>query len=200
MLRKVLSRLQWASLVILFVGVSIVQMQPDNSTPKKTVATEQNPMLGLLAVIISCMMSGFAGVYFEKILKGTPQSVWLRNVQLSILGMVIGVITMEIKDGAKVSEKGFFFGYDYLVFVVIFLQSFGGLVVAVVVKYADNILKGFATSASIILSCIASMYFFDFQLSLQFTIGACLVMLSVYMYSRFVAIQPADLAKPGRTI
>ncbi|KAJ8301499.1 LOW QUALITY PROTEIN: hypothetical protein KUTeg_020486 [Tegillarca granosa] len=177
MLRKVLSRLQWVALVILFVGVSIVQMQPDTATPKKTVATEQSPMLGLLAVIISCMM--ICWVYFEKILKGTPQSVWLRNVQLSILGMVIGVITMEIKDGTKVSEKGFFFGYDYLVFV-----SFGGLVVAVVVKYADNILKGFATSASIVLSCVASMYFFDFQLSLQFTIGACLVMLSVYMYSR----------------
>ena len=33
------------------------------------------------------------------------------------------------------------------------------MVVAVVIKYADNILKGFATSLSIILSSIVSYYF-----------------------------------------
>ncbi|KAL6590741.1 hypothetical protein U3516DRAFT_770105, partial [Neocallimastix sp. 'constans'] len=31
--------------------------------------------------------------------------------------------------------------------------SFGGIIVSLVVKYADNILKGFANSISIILSC-----------------------------------------------
>jgi UDP-sugar transporter A1/2/3 len=82
--------------------------------------------------------------------------------------------------------NGFFYGYDAVVWVIVFLQAFSGLVVAVVVKYADNILKGFATSAAIILSCIASMYFFDFQLSLQFVVGASLVMLATYMYSKYV--------------
>ena len=149
-------------------------------------------MICLVAVLVSCFMSGFAGVYFEKILKGTRQSVWLRNIQLGALGVVIGLITMYANDGAKVSEKGFFHGYDSVVWFVVCLQSFGGLMVAVVVKYADNILKGFATSAAIILSCIASMYFFDFQLSLQFTVGASLVMLAVYMYSKYVP-QPQPL-------
>ncbi|OWF38458.1 UDP-galactose translocator-like [Mizuhopecten yessoensis] len=192
MLKKQLSRLQWVSLVVLFIGVAIVQMQPDNTPAKaaSTATTEvvQNPTLGLVAVIISCLMSGFAGVYFEKILKGTKQSVWVRNVQLGSLGGVIGLIAMYLKDGEKVAEKGFFFGYDYVVFIVIFIQAFGGLLVAVVVKYADNILKGFATSAAIIISCILSMYFFDFHVSFQFTCGASLVMASIYMYSKFVPV------------
>lgn len=38
------------------------------------------------------------------------------------------------------------------------LQAVGGLVVAVVIKYADNILKGFATSLSIIVSAIISYF------------------------------------------
>ncbi|XP_059143182.1 UDP-N-acetylglucosamine transporter-like isoform X2 [Physella acuta] len=185
MLKKVLSKFQWASLVILFVGVAIVQMQPENSK-KTATATEQSPVKGLIAVIISCFMSGFAGVYFEKILKGTRQSVWLRNVQLGVLGSVIGVITMFMNDGAKVQEKGFFNGYDSVVWFVVCLQSFGGLLVAVVVKYADNILKGFATSAAIICSCVASIYFFDFQLSIEFTVGAGLVIAAVYIYSKYV--------------
>lgn len=178
------------SLVVLFIGVAVVQMQPDSTAAKSSSSTAttvaQSPSLGVLAVIISCLMSGFAGVYFEKILKGTKQSVWLRNVQLGSLGVVIGVIAMYFKDGDKVAEKGFFFGYDYVVFIVIFIQAFGGLLVAVVVKYADNILKGFATSASILISCILSMYFFDFHVSVEFAIGSCLVMVSIYMYSKFI--------------
>lgn len=50
-----------------------------------------------------------------------------------------------------------------ILFVNLF-QAFGGLVVAAVVKYADNILKGFATSLSIVVSSFVSFYFLgDFQ-------------------------------------
>lgn len=41
---------------------------------------------------------------------------------------------------------------------LLFLQALGGLVIAAVIKYADNILKGFATSLSIILSTLISYF------------------------------------------
>jgi UDP-galactose transporter len=192
MLNRKLSVLQWVSLVILFAGVSIVQVQTTEEKKEKVV-TEQNPVKGLTASIVLCMLSGFAGVYFEKILKGTKQSVWLRNVQLGALGVIIGLVTMVIQDGAEVMEKGFFFGFNSWVWVVVLLQSFGGLVVAVVVKYADNILKGFGASGAIILSCIASVFLFNFVITLQFCVGAALVILAVYMYGRFV---PAPTSSP----
>lgn len=47
---------------------------------KEMVAGSQ--IIGLLAVLFACFSSGFAGVYFEKILKETNQSVWIRNIQL----------------------------------------------------------------------------------------------------------------------
>ena len=190
-LRKQLCGLQWLALLILFCGVSVVQLEQGESGKKDLAnSTErpQSPMLGLIAVLISCLMSGFAGVYFEKILKGTKQTVWLRNLQLGSIGIVIGLITVTVTDGKDVREKGFFFGYDWLVWFVVCLQSFGGLMVAVVVKYADNILKGFATSAAIILSMLCSIYFFNFSPSFQFYVGASLVMLAVYMYSKFVFV------------
>ena len=40
--------------------------------------------------------------------------------------------------------------------VFFYSQAAGGLVVAAVIKYADNILKGFATAVSIVLSSIFS--------------------------------------------
>lgn len=41
-------------------------------------------LIGVLAVLFACFSSGFAGVYFEKILKETKQSVWIRNIQLGL--------------------------------------------------------------------------------------------------------------------
>ena len=70
------------------------------------------------------------------------------------------------------TKYGFFYGYDLIVVSVVLLQAIGGLVVAVVVKYADNILKGFAASFSIITSCIISIFVLDFEPTLLFLFGA----------------------------
>ena len=187
MLGKKLNRMKWVSLIILFIGVAMVQLQPTNISTKKTPTSadsSQNPLIGLGAVIASSLCSGFAGVYFEKILKGTTGSIWLRNIQMGIFGVFLGIIGMFANDGAAVKEKGFLFGYNTLVWIVIFMQAFGGLLVAVVVKYADNILKGFATSFSIIVSCVVSVYIFSFTVSVQFLIGAFMVISAIVLYSR----------------
>ncbi|XP_075932468.1 UDP-galactose translocator isoform X2 [Anarhichas minor] len=184
MLRKTLSRVQWVSLLLLFAGVAVVQLEQEGK--KEASVSEdshQNYSVGLVAVVISCLSSGFAGVYFEKILKGSSASVWMRNVQLGIFGTALGALGLWWNDGAAVAERGFLFGYTGTVWCVIFNQAFGGLLVAVVVKYADNILKGFATSFSIIVSTVMSVYLFGFQVDLLFTVGAGLVIGAVYMYS-----------------
>ena len=52
-----------------------------------------------------------------------------------------------------------------------------------VVKYADNVLKGFATSLSIVLSAVVSaLYFHDVNINFAFTVGATIVLGSVYLY------------------
>jgi UDP-sugar transporter A1/2/3 len=55
--------------------------------------------------------------------------------------------------------------------------------VAIVVKYADNILKGFATSLSIVLSSIVSFFYFhDISVNVSYVIGSLVVLVSVYLY------------------
>lgn len=182
-LRKKLFPTQWCSLVFLIVGVVMVQLaQSNGGTSVGTGGLEQNRFIGFCAALGACVLSGFAGIYFEKILKGSDVSVWMRNVQLSFLSLPFGFITCFINDGKQITTQGFFFGYDFFIWYLVVLQAGGGLIVAVVVKYADNILKGFATSLAIIISCIASIYLFDFQLNLQFTVGASLVICSIFLY------------------
>lgn len=60
-----------------------------------------------------------------------------------------------------------------------------GICVSLVLKYADSILKSFATSLSIILSSMVSMMWFDFQADLTFYVGAGIVLSSVYIYQSY---------------
>lgn len=61
----------------------------------------------------------FQGVYFEKVLKSSDTSLWVRNIQMYLSGIVATLIGVFVKDGEKVLEKGFFFGYTpWVCFVV----------------------------------------------------------------------------------
>lgn len=103
----------------------------------------------------------------------------MRNVQLSLASIPFGIATHLINYGTMANLLK---GFDGFVWYLVVLQAAGGLIVAVVVKYADNILKGFATSVAIVISCIASIYIFDFILTVQFAIGALLVIGSIFLY------------------
>ncbi|ORY05521.1 nucleotide-sugar transporter [Basidiobolus meristosporus CBS 931.73] len=189
LLGKRLSRNKWVSLVLLMVGVILVQLPASKGVTSTTdeetsLVNGQNPFIGLIAVIAACLSSGFAGCYFEKMLKRNSTSMWVRNIQLGIPGTLFSLIAMMFNDGQAIASQGFFQGYDLLTWVVVVNQALGGLLVAVVVKYADNILKGFATSLSIIISSVISFYLFNFHPSPQFALGALIVITSTFMYGR----------------
>ncbi len=221
LLKRALSRTKWMSLVILTVGVSLTELDAHkvstaaaaNADPE---ANEQSPTLGFLCVLMACLTSGFAGVWFEKILKGvgsssssskagggsgqqqlagqgpspskratTPAiSMWIRNIQMGATSVAMALLAVYSKDRALVLEKGFFYGYTRAVVGVVLLQALGGLVVALVVVHADNIMKGFGSSISIVLSCVLEWLFFDFQPTLRFVLGAGLVNFALYVFQK----------------
>lgn len=181
MLGQTLSPKKWLALFVLTAGVACVQI------PSSTTATpvhEGNYSLGIIAVAIACICSGFAGVYFERVLKGGQStSIWVRNIQLSVGCLAIALFGTFVWDGQAIRADGFFQGYNPVVVFTICVQAAGGLIVAMVIKYADNILKGFATSLSIILSTIASIFLFNFVPTIYFLLGSILVFLATYLYS-----------------
>ena len=101
---------------------------------------------------------------------------------MGAFGAAFAFVIALLNDSVDLYENGFWFGWNWVVWVVVLIQAIGGLIIAMVMKYADNIMKGFASSLSIILSSILSVYFFDFSLSMVFGVGTGLVCLAIYVY------------------
>lgn len=185
LLGRTLSSTKWLALTILTGGVACVQLASMDSGSSKH-ANNINSTVGLVATLAACCCSGLAGVYFEKILKnGSDVGLWVRNVQLGLYSIAIGLVGLLFTpDLERVQEFGFFQGYTPVTCFNITVQAGGGLVIAVVIKYADNILKNFATAVSIILSALISWMFMGFELSAIFIVGVLMVNYAVYMYNR----------------
>ena len=78
--------------------------------------------------------------------------------------------------------------------------ALGGLLIAVVIKHADNILKCFATSMAIIVSCVVSIACFNFNLTLSIVAGTVMVNAAVYFYGRASAPATAGPAAAGNLV
>merc|ERR1712232_1035886 len=87
-------------------------------------------------------------------------------------------------------RNDFFHGYTTAVWLSILNNAFGGLLVAVVIKYADVILKNFSASLSIILTAVISSLVFNAVINVWFTLGTVLVIYAMFLYGK---ISPVHL-------
>ncbi|KAJ3306890.1 hypothetical protein HDV03_003927 [Kappamyces sp. JEL0829] len=184
-LGKTLGWRKWSCLGLILLGIVIVQSDGirRSSTDPSHDHNGAGRVLGMLSMVLACCLSGFSGVWFEGALKGKKVSLYLRNIQLSLFSLVPGFFfAVLIVDGEQVREKGFFYGYDGYAWCSIVINSFGGILVAVVVKYADTILKVIATTLSIVLSATLSIFFFGFVVSSGFVLGALTVIAGTFLY------------------
>ncbi|KAK4474643.1 hypothetical protein MN116_001777 [Schistosoma mekongi] len=159
LLNQRLHSTQWFALLLLSTGIVLTQL-PSLGQSKSNVEFHSN-LYGFIAILFASITSGFAGVYLEKMFKETPTSIWMRNLQLALIGVPIGLFGVFIKDASTVKTSGFFYGYTPIVWVIVILQACGGLAIAFVMRYADNILKGFSMGLSVILSMFISYFLFD---------------------------------------
>jgi UDP-sugar transporter A1/2/3 len=199
MLQRRYSVKQWICLTALGVGVAVVVLgaqgeSKDEGTAVDSDKPEQNMATGLLSVTTACFSSALAGVYFEKVLKKStsdgnqtkaPVSLWMRNIQMAFFSVCIALFNNYTNYGISEADqaKPFAHGFTSWVWMVTLLQAGGGLLVAAVIKYADNVLKGLATGVSVVTSTMCSMIFFGTPLTMEFMIGAVIILASVFFFS-----------------
>ncbi|KAL0580353.1 hypothetical protein V5O48_001690 [Marasmius crinis-equi] len=209
LLRKKLTSTKWLALFFLAIGVGIVQIQTSSGheAPKNTPVGSahdsaplhihvMSPLKGFAAVTAACFTSGLAGVYFEMVLKNSKADLWVRNVQLSLFSIIPALLPILFSTPTSPNEgflSGLLKNFGSWAWATVAIQVFGGLITAIVIKYSDNILKGFATSLSIILSFLASVVLFNFQITPSFIIGASTVLSATWMYNQPAGKEPLSI-------
>ena len=194
MLARKYSFQQWVCLVGISLGVAIVVLGEKGGSSSTAETGSQNMFVGLVSDTTACFSSALAGVYFEYVIKkpaAAGQSVpapslWMRNMQLAFFSVCVALgqgLFQSAKDSGAPAGQGYFHGFTAWVWILVWLQAGGGLLVAAVIKYADNVLKGMATGVSVVTSTACSTIIFGTPLTGQFTMGAVMILIAVYGFS-----------------
>ncbi len=152
-LQRKYSWTKWRALIALMLGV-LMFSEPIWGDPEKHKTLDgANAFIGTAAVLIEVTLSGFASIYFEKVIKTDPLklSIWERNFQLALGSFPVYIAFIAKEQGG---ETGLFGGWSFIAFLLACLGAAGGLLVALSIKYGDSILKTLATTGAIILSSL----------------------------------------------
>ena len=204
-LKQVLKPRQWFALGLLTAGVALVQVAEVATKaggPASVAASASGAVpaaavaVGIAAVLASSILSGFANVYFEKVLKEAdasceideacaPASLWMRNVQQGLFAIPQAAALLLLSASARTTLRthGLLAGFTPAVWLVTVLTAGGGLLVAGVVKHADNVLKTYATAVAILATCTFTAVSTGVLPSLGFMQGLLLVIGSMFLYN-----------------
>ena len=124
-------------------------------------------------------MSGFATVYFEKVLKTTVLTVWDRNLQLAFWSILIYLPWALWEHPTSPLH-----GWSPVTLLLALLGALGGILVALVIKHADGLAKNLSTASSIVLTTAAGHVLFQGPMSTAIIIGSMIVVTAGYTYQK----------------
>ncbi|KAK2079741.1 hypothetical protein QBZ16_002136 [Prototheca wickerhamii] len=190
-LRRQLSLLQWIALFLLAVGATTSQINTDCSSAAKSLMSA--PLAGYLFGALSATLSAVAAVYTEWVMKHNTDSLYWQNMQLYFFGVIFNGAALLLGGGGDGwSLLDFFNGYNGMTWLVVGNLAFSGLLVSWVMKFADSIVKVYATSLAMLLTTGISITFFGLQPTLQLALGLIVASTSVVLYY----VSPEKLALP----
>ncbi|KAL3355444.1 hypothetical protein AABB24_019493 [Solanum stoloniferum] len=177
-LKRKLTEIQWAAFILLCAGCTTAQLNPSSDH------VLQAPLQGWVMAIVMALLSGFAGVYTEAIIKKRPsRNINVQNFWLYVFGMIFNAFAIMTQDFDAVMNDGFFHGYSLITVLMILNHALSGIAVSMVMKYADNIVKVYSTSVAMLLTAVVSVFLFGFHLSLAFFLGSTVVSVAIYLHS-----------------
>jgi UDP-sugar transporter A1/2/3 len=169
-------------LISLIMGVLLFSEPIWNNADMSKNPEGGNVLLGTGAVLIEVSLSGFASIYFEKVIKTDTEQmgIWERNYQLAFTSIPV-YIAFIIQDGG--GESGFGAGWSINAAMLAFLGAAGGLLVALSIKHGDSILKTLATTGAIIFSALLDHFILGGPLTAIMCIAGVQVVLSICNYT-----------------
>mmetsp|Transcript_17241 Transcript_17241/g.35209 ORF Transcript_17241/g.35209 Transcript_17241/m.35209 type:complete len:344 (-) Transcript_17241:274-1305(-) len=185
-LKKYLSRNQWLALSLLTLGAAVSQVSGCGNSMLSA------PVLGYLFACLSAVLSALAGVYTEFLLKKNNDTLYWQNMQLYGFGTLFNAARLTYDDIQNPNGGFWLFdltaGYNYITWLIVINFSFSGLFISWIQKYANTIVKVYATSSAMMVTAFLSIFFFDLEPTLQLFLGIAIVCISILLY-----FMPGDL-------
>ena len=192
-----LRSLQWVCVVIQCCAIAIVQYDACRGAG-------QLPTRAYYMIATAVSITAVTSVWNQLIIKGFDVPVNLQNSIMYFFGSIIATASyahtssQPLKRGAH--HKGFFEGYTPLAVLLVLFQAFHGLAVALVYKYADAIVKNFASSSVMAILIVISAYFFSVETNAHSWLGVAIVLTTTYCYMNIALRMPAPASsKPPPT-
>lgn len=183
LLNRRYSMVKWRALITLSIGVLLFS-EPVWNDPDTEIASgdRSSVILGTIAVLTEVTLSGFASIYFEKVIKTDTEklNIWERNFQLAFGSFPVYLTFIFINGG---DEAGFFGGWTMITFALAILGASGGLLVALSIKYGDAILKTLATTGAIVLSSVLDHLWLGGPLTPAMMLAGFIVVLAIFDYT-----------------
>jgi len=177
-----LQQLQWVCIVLMCTSLATTQYDGCH-------ARGVLPASAYFLIAFATCITAVSSVWNQKVVKGFTVPVNLQNAILYTFGFLLamasyayGPIAVGDKAPPPTSTLGFFSGYSPLVIILVLFNAFNGLAVTLVYKYADAIVKNFASSAVMAIVVILSVYFFNASSTVHTWLGVVGVLTTTYCY------------------
>jgi UDP-galactose transporter len=185
LLNRPIAPLQWHAITLQVLGLFIVQYD----------SCKGSALLSLpvyLALFGSLFISSGAGVWNEHVLKTFGISMHVQNICLYSFGVLFNLLVFVFLEqhGGRGLMGSYFHGYNPAAVGVIFCQAVLGLVVTAVLKYADTVIRSFATACSISVLYAVNITFLGWSANLTYIAGCFVVFISTYLYMALAGTGP----------
>ncbi|PHH60340.1 hypothetical protein CDD81_1825 [Ophiocordyceps australis] len=187
-LEAALSRTQWAAVCIQLLGLVLTQYEPSRGA-----TYHWNTYLILVAQLV---LSALSSVYNQHLLKSTDSSLHADNMVLYGSGTLINLGCHVLLRLVSSSEPGLLQGYNSVGAVLVVLSNvFVGIAMTCVYKYADAVVKCFATAVATGILLYASPLLFGTKLGALALPGTAMVFAASWLYVAKPVPKPAE-ARP----
>mmetsp|Transcript_10408 Transcript_10408/g.18203 ORF Transcript_10408/g.18203 Transcript_10408/m.18203 type:complete len:348 (-) Transcript_10408:443-1486(-) len=180
--KRGISKHGWAIILLQVFGLIIVEWDPVKGAPVL-------PPEAYLLVLSSVLVTSICGVWNEHMIKTFAANLHVQNMVLYFFGAFLNLGVYLFMPSASDISQGFFHGYDLLAFGVICCNAFMGLAVTAIYKYADVLIKTFASASTTGLLIFLSAIFFDLHPNLITVCGSFVVFIATYLYFTLPGVQ-----------
>jgi solute carrier family 35 (UDP-sugar transporter), member A1/2/3 len=187
-----MNELQWVTIVLLCIA--IMNAQYDETLSGTKMSGSAYAMLALHVCITAA-----SSVWNQKVLQGSRVALHLQNLILYTYGLIFALfsyifmeeplhkmstsaVSVHLPSEPTVQwrQKGFLEGYTPLAILLVLSQAFTGLAIAALIKYADTIVRSFASSVSMALLVLLSGFLFETRLTFHSMTGVVSILVLSY--------------------